>query len=125
MTQWVLVQEGLENCSIHLQIKAFAQRILTVRGDNAILGKRWIQRFLKRNPILKTKKELWINSACVNRATTNIIKTWFQKLDLLEVKAIQPENRWNINEAGIIEGQGVNGLVVGSVNRRFVQTAQV
>ena len=45
-------------------------------------------------------------------------------MDLPDIKAIQPENRWNIDEAGIIEGQGVNGLVVGSINRRFVQKKQ-
>jgi 4-hydroxybenzoate polyprenyltransferase len=45
-------------------------------------------------------------------------------LDLPEVKAIKPSNRWNIDEAGIMEGQGVNGLVVGSTNRRFVQKKQ-
>jgi hypothetical protein len=29
-----------------------------------------------------------------------------------------------MDEAGIMEGQGVNGLVVGSVNRRFIQRKQ-
>ncbi len=32
------------------------------------------------------------------------------------IKAIKPENRWNIDKAGIIEGQGENGLVVRSVD---------
>jgi 4-hydroxybenzoate polyprenyltransferase len=124
LTEWILVQEGLGHSPTHSQIKAFAQQILATRGDDSMLGKRWIQRFLKRNPILKTKKEFRIDLACVNEATSDIIKPWFQKLDIPEIKAILPENRWNIDEAGIMEGQGVNGLVVGSVNQRFVQKKQ-
>ncbi|KAF4630035.1 hypothetical protein G7Y89_g8107 [Cudoniella acicularis] len=95
-------------------------RILAVR-DTTTLGKRWIRGFLKRNLILRTKKQLRIDSTRVNSATTDIIKPWFNKLEVPEVKAIKPANRWNIDEAGITEDQGVNGLVVGSKNRRFIQ----
>ncbi|TVY32850.1 hypothetical protein LSUB1_G008693, partial [Lachnellula subtilissima] len=49
---------------------------------------------------------------------------WFQKLEVPEVKLIKPENRWNMDEAGIMEGQGSNGLVVGSKTRRFIQRKQ-
>ena len=49
--------------------------------------------FLCRNPVLKTKKQFRIDSACVNSATSNIIKAWFQKLEILTVKAIKAENR--------------------------------
>jgi hypothetical protein len=77
--------------------------------------------FLRRNPILQTKKQLQIDSARVNGATTEIIKKWFQNFAPPRIKAIKPENRWNMDEAGIIEGMGDNGLVVGSVHKRFIQ----
>lgn len=77
--------------------------------------------FLRRNPILKTKKQFYIDSARVNGATTEIIRKWFQKLALPHIKAIKPENRWNMDEAGIMEGMGDNGLVVGSAYKRFIQ----
>ena len=76
--------------------------------------------FLRRNPILKTKKQLKIDSVRVNGATIDIIKAWFQKFQVPTIKAIKPQNRWNIDEAGIMEGQGENGLVVGSTERRFI-----
>lgn len=60
--------------------------------------------FLRRNPILKTKKQYRIDFMRVNGATTEIIKPWFQKLDLLAIRIIKLENRWNIDEVGIIEG---------------------
>jgi 4-hydroxybenzoate polyprenyltransferase len=80
--------------------------------------------FLRRNPILRTKKQLLIDSVRVNGATSDIIKLWFQKLELPAIKAIKPDNRWNMDEAGIMEGQGENGLVVGSVDRRLIQKKQ-
>ena len=73
--------------------------------------------FLKRNPILRTKKQLKIDYLYINSAISNIIKAWFQKLQIPAIKAIKPENRQNMDEAGIIEGQGENGLVVGSADR--------
>jgi 4-hydroxybenzoate polyprenyltransferase len=56
----------------------------------------------------------------VNGATSDIIKQWFNKLEIPEIKAIKLSNRWNMDEAGIMQDQGVNGLVVGSKDRRFV-----
>jgi 4-hydroxybenzoate polyprenyltransferase len=62
--------------------------------------------FLRRNPILKTKRQFHIDSARVNGATTEIIRKWFQKLALPHIKTIKPENRWNMNKAGIMKGIG-------------------
>jgi hypothetical protein len=76
--------------------------------------------FLYWNPILKTKKQFRIDSIYINGATSNIIKAWFQKLKIPTIKIIKAENHWNIDKAGIIEGQRLNGLVVGSTKRRFI-----
>jgi hypothetical protein len=48
--------------------------------------------FIRRNPILRTKKQLLIDSVRVNNATSDIIKPWFQKLEVPAIKAIKPEN---------------------------------
>ena len=77
--------------------------------------------FLRRNPILKTKKQYTIDSVRVNRATSEVIKKWFPKMALPCIKAIKPENRWNMDEARIMEGMGDNGLVVGNAHKRFIQ----
>ena len=60
--------------------------------------------FIRRNPILRTKKQLLIDSICVNGATSDIIKPWFQKLEVPTIKAIKLKNRWNMDEASIMEG---------------------
>jgi hypothetical protein len=124
LTDWVLVQESLGQSPTHAQIRAFAGRILAARHDAIPLGKRWIAGFLRRNPVLKTKKQFKIDSARVNSATIDIIKAWFRKLEIPAIKAIKLENRWNMDEAGIMEGQGENGLVVGSAQKRFIQKKQ-
>ena len=75
---------------------------------------------MRRNPILKTKKQYKIDSIRMNNTTTEIIKPWFQKLEVPIIKAVKPENRWNIDKTGIIEGQGENRLVVGNAQKRFI-----
>jgi Tc5 transposase DNA-binding domain len=118
---WVLVQEALGRSPTHSQIRAFAGRILAAKQDARPIGKRWMAGFIRRNPILRTKRQLQVDAIRVNGATSDIIKSWFQKLEVPAIKAIKLENHWNMDEAGIMEGQGENGLVVGSVDRRIIQ----
>jgi hypothetical protein len=115
-----LAQESLGLSPTHAQIRIFVGRVACARGDSNPLRKRWIEGFLRRNPILKTKRQFLIDSIRVNGATTKVIKKWFQKMALPCIKAIKPENRWNMDEAEIIEGIGDNGLVVESVYKRFI-----
>ncbi|KAJ8063551.1 hypothetical protein OCU04_007423 [Sclerotinia nivalis] len=124
LTKWVLLQESLGLSPTHTQIRDFAQRLPPLRGGDSTLGKRWMRNFLKINSILKTKKQFRIDSVCVNNATTDVIRPWFRKLDIPDIRVIKPSNRWNMDEASIMEEQGVNGLVVGSINRRFIQKKQ-
>jgi hypothetical protein len=93
LTDWVLVQEALGLSPTHTQVRSFAGRILAARQDATPLGKRWMAGFLRRNPILKTQKQLRIDSARVNGATTSVLKAWFQKLEVPAIKAIKGENR--------------------------------
>jgi hypothetical protein len=64
--------------STHGQIRQFASRLLVIKGDHKELWKRWIEGFLRRNPIIRTKRARNIDSVRVNGATTAIIKSWFQ-----------------------------------------------
>ena len=76
---------------------------------------------MRRNLILKTKKQFYIDSARVNGATIEVIKKWWPKLVTSAIKAIKAKNRYNIDEARIMESIGDNGLVVRSANKRFIQ----
>ena len=92
-----------------------------IKEDQKELGKRWIEGFLWRNPILRTKRARNIDSVRVNNTTIPIIKSWFSRLAIPEIAAIKPKNRYNMDESGIMEGCGVNELVVGSSERRSIQ----
>ena len=95
-----------------------------IKGGIQELGKRWIEGFLRRNPILRTKRARNIDSVRVNGATTAIIKDWFTRLNVPTISGIKPENQWNMDKSGIMEGIGANGLVVGSSERQSIQRKQ-
>ncbi|KAM4056523.1 DDE superfamily endonuclease [Hirsutella rhossiliensis] len=121
LTEWILIQDALGLPPTHSQIRQFAQRMLAVKGDHTPLGKHWMQAFLRRNPAVRTQKCHHRDSARVNGASTEVIRPWFNNFFLPEILAIKPENRYNMDEAGIMEGLGENGLVVGSAEKRSVQ----
>lgn len=124
LTQWILTQAALGLPPTHAQVRSFVCRILATKGDLSPLGKRWLQGFLRRNPVIKTQRSKSIDSKRVNGATTDIIRRWFKYFEIPEVKAIKPENRWNMDEAGILEGQGTNGLVLGSSQKVALRRKQ-
>ncbi|KAM4054424.1 Tc5 transposase DNA-binding domain-containing protein [Hirsutella rhossiliensis] len=92
LTEWILIQDALGLPPTHSQIRQFAQRMLAVKGDHTPLGKHWMQAFLRRNPAVRPRSAI---------TETLSVST-----------ALLP--RYNMDEAGIMEGLGENGLVVGS-----------
>lgn len=124
LASWIITQEALGLPPTHAQVKEFAQRILAAKGDHRPIGKHWMAAFLKRNPSIKTKRHRTIDAKRVNGATTPIIKGWFPNLYLPVIEAIEPEHRHNMDEGGIMEGHGVNGLVLGSAETQAIQKKQ-
>jgi hypothetical protein len=57
----------------------------------------------------------------VNGTTHKIITKWFKILHQPEFMAIKSKNRLNMDESGIMEGQGSNGLVLGSKETKEIQ----
>jgi hypothetical protein len=121
LAHWILSQANLGLPPTHSELKVFAQRVLNTKGDSTPLGKRWVASFLKRNPGIKVLRSRRMDAKRTNGATTEVIRQWFRLLAIPEIQAIQPANRWNMDEAGLIEGQGENGLVLGSTNNQSIQ----
>jgi len=80
--------------------------------------------FLRKYPILKTQRPRRIDSARIKLATEERIRPWFNYLAIPTVKAIPPQYRYNVNEAGIIEGVSNNGLVVGRAKTKLILAKQ-
>ncbi|KAF4474230.1 hypothetical protein CGGC5_v017057 [Colletotrichum fructicola Nara gc5] len=49
---------------------------------------------------------------------------WFKHLAVPEIMAIKASNRYNMDETGILEGRGSNGLVLGSSETRSIRKKQ-
>ena len=124
LAEWIRIQAALGLPPTHQQLKSFAERILRIHGDLKPLGKNWVQAFIKRNPSVRVQRSRAIDSQRINGASTNVIRQWFKHLAVPEIKAIKASNRYNMDETGILEGQGSNGLVLGSSETRSVRKKQ-
>lgn len=117
---WILTQEALGFPLTHA-IRRIAGRISEAAGADSKVGRQWVSRFIARCPSLKVHRPRRMESGRVNSATTANIRKWWPRLMVKAIKAIKPENRWNMDEAGTAAGQGSNGLAVGSANIEVVR----
>ncbi|KAM5529011.1 transposase [Fusarium oxysporum f. sp. phaseoli] len=112
LERWILRQEKLDHAPTHAQVRTIVRSVLARHGDHAPLGRKWTTRFVERHPALKTKLGRRTDWERVNAATPANIKRLFDVYETVDW--IPPERRYNADEGGIMEGQGVNGLVIGS-----------
>ncbi|KAM5344602.1 hypothetical protein ACJ41O_013137 [Fusarium nematophilum] len=119
LSDWILAQLALGLAPTHNQLREFAQRIVKLQGDTRPIGKNWVDSFLRRNPDVKTVRGKSIDFNRLNGASTEKIQECFARLALPIVKRIPPQYRYNIDETGIMEGKGDNGLVLRSSDDKF------
>ncbi|KAK6222765.1 transposase [Colletotrichum tabaci] len=124
LAEWVRIQHALGLPPTHQQVKLFAERILHAMGDTQPIGRGWMQAFIRRNPSVKVQRSRSIDSRRVNGASTEVIRDWFKHLAIPEIISIKPANRYNMDETGILEGQGSNGLVLGMSETKSVRKKQ-
>ena len=93
--------------------------MLAIFGSNASLGKQWTTYFLRRNPSLKAMKGTHIEKSRAEAVAPEKIKKMYAVFDEPLVKAIRPQNRWNVDETGIMDDITFPGLFIGpSDNKR-------
>jgi hypothetical protein len=112
LANWILQQEALNYAPTHAQVRVIATDVLKRAGDDEPLGKKWTTHFLNRHPELKTKLGRRTDWERINAATPENITRLFNLYET--VSWIPPHRRYNADEGGIMEGQGINGLVIGS-----------
>ena len=66
---WILNEEKAGRAPNRRQVMGFASSIIKTGGDNDKLGARWVDRFLKRNPYIKTKLSKPLESVRVRGST--------------------------------------------------------
>jgi hypothetical protein len=119
LASWITIQERLGLPVSHAQMRDMANRVLTASGQSNTVGRHWLTKFLRRHPDLKTKRNRSMDSSRLNGASTEVIQQWFsQRMNIPEIKAILPQHRHNMDEIGIMEGLGINGLCLGSADTK-------
>ena len=73
LAEWIRIQDVLGLAPTHTQIRTFANRILLAGGSTAGIGKHWLERFLRRNPSVRTLQTRYMDAVCVNGATIEAI----------------------------------------------------
>jgi 4-hydroxybenzoate polyprenyltransferase len=112
LVKWILQQEALGYAPTHAQVRAIATAVLKREGDHKNLGKKWTTHFVQRNQAIKSKLGRRTSWERINEATPENIRRLFNMYET--VSWIPPRHRYNADEGGIMEGQGINGLVIGS-----------
>src|SRR6266699_61634 len=74
LAEWICIQDALGLAPTHAQIRTFASRILLAGSTTAGVGKHWLERFLRRNPYIRTLQIRRMDAARINEATTEAIQ---------------------------------------------------
>jgi hypothetical protein len=113
------VQLGLGLAPTHNQLQEFAQRIVNNQGDVELIGKNWVEGFLQIKPKGKPLRGKAIDFNHLEEATTEKVQDCFQRFVQPVVKRIPPQHRYNMDEAGLMEGRRDNGFVHSSSDDNF------
>jgi 4-hydroxybenzoate polyprenyltransferase len=73
----------------------------------------WLRAFLFRHPELRSRKNQPVEAIRLRATTKKNVGSWFNLLELPIIKAILPENRWNGDEGGLMEGRSEEMLTLG------------
>src|SRR6266699_7239852 len=117
LAEWIYIQDALGLAPTYAQIRMFASRILLVDGATTSVGKHWLEGFLRCNLCVKTLQTRRMDAVRVNGATTEVIQAWFPLFDLPAIKKVIQADRWNMDETGLMQGMGANGLVLGMAEK--------
>ncbi|KDN69817.1 putative transposase [Colletotrichum sublineola] len=120
LAAYICLQASLGRPINHQQVKGLAERMM---GDGQRrIGKKWMRRFLRRNPSIGTRRSRAIDARRWAAHQPEVIQDFFHRLgSITAIQDIHPSNRWNMDETGIMEGKGANRLVLGSAASRYIQ----
>ncbi|KAI9741894.1 MAG: hypothetical protein M1834_000283 [Cirrosporium novae-zelandiae] len=80
--------------------------------DNDILRNRWITRFLRRHPEVKSKLGLKIETLRIHALTRDVVIAFQNRFRSLQIRYnVRPCNIWNMDETGIAMGVCNNRIV--------------
>jgi 4-hydroxybenzoate polyprenyltransferase len=110
---FIINQSTLGLALTRFEGRALAGRMASSSPDGPPLGKRWFSSFLAHHPEIRSRKNQRVEAKRLRVSSKTNIGPWFDLLELSIVKEIKPDNRWNADEGGLMEGISENSLTLG------------
>jgi hypothetical protein len=116
---WILEQETQGFPPSFARAREMATRILQLNGDTQPLGKKWINKFIRGHPRIKSVVGRPIEAARINGTHPDLIREFCQSFqEVVRQYNIQTCNTWNMDEHGIALGVCTNSIVIGDASKR-------
>ena len=114
VADWAKAQEAVGRPRTKIQVRSFASQILIEAGATEGVSIRWIDRFLKRHPDVKTKKTTKLESKRAAGSTRKAYEKFYRILrEQCAQKKITSPLLTNMDEHGIQEIETNGGTVIG------------
>ena len=86
-------------------LRAMVIELLAAKGDTEDLGVHWTEQYIDRHPQLKSKFVSALDKERAEAQDQDIFRHWFELYKTtVEKYSIQPHNRYNMDEKGIMMG---------------------
>lgn len=120
LAAWILAQGNLGFAPTHQQVKEFAHKIASAQGDSRPIGKHWMEGFLSRNPTIGSVRDVRLDVQRVESVTPDILRSFFTLAEAAGIGKTHPSLLFNMDETGLMEGEGTNGIALGAREKRTV-----
>ena len=98
-------------------VRDMANRLLRERGGKGV-GKNWVDRFVQRNPELRTRRSRLYDYQRALCEDLVLIKGWFELVQNMKVKySIVDEDIYNFDKTGFIIGKILLQLVITGLDK--------
>ncbi|KAL8365123.1 hypothetical protein RB595_004102 [Gaeumannomyces hyphopodioides] len=122
VADWICTEEIAGRAPTREMVREFAEMMLS---PGPKLGKRWIDDFFARNPIITTKVGHALEASRAKETNKAEIDAFYSRLrDVVAARNIRTANICNMDETGIQEGESRAGKVVGSALTKATEVKQ-
>ncbi|KAI1002231.1 hypothetical protein K3495_g5971 [Podosphaera aphanis] len=119
LKDWIIMEDSRFQSPSHLRVKEMAARILRENGDHELLGKRWPQHFIVRNPSVSSMVGRKIDSLRASAANPDNIRAFFEVFERTRTQlCVHREDIWNMDETGLALGLCTNTQVVAKSTKK-------
>jgi DDE superfamily endonuclease/Tc5 transposase DNA-binding domain/helix-turn-helix, Psq domain len=120
LLKWILEMEAIGHAISHVQIREMAGLFSAHAGGPPSVGINWVQRFVRRHPLIHVKVGRAIDHLRVEATTAEGLQGWFELFNRIKSAGnIKAENMWNMDETGLALGLCKNQMVIGTSNTKY------